>query len=713
MSSASLARESGAGALMRGIVRSVSLTSMGSAGTAASSRTIQPDESEITRSDRLPLDTVFSSPFVMSMTSATDLLVFSANGSVPGAIETLSFVAELEDHGAADAPRPESGGSASPKRAHAEDNKEDAKWVHLVPTPASLPRLAFVTWPDGRVAEVELSKDLNDLTDENEQAGQLRLALALVPVEDTERTLVLRRLLAAEARALDWHDGAIKHLEAVINIAVKSDLDLVAQKDLVVEAVELRGPSESSWRDDASSASLWADFLYQLRRRIMRPGPGDTAVLETLCAVDVNASRIKALLSVPHAITFEDGKSLINSHECSLLDSERIGALVALYQSLEKHDNALSLLEESGNSLDEVSQYLTSCVNPELHQAVYFHHLSWLAAEPERQDKLMRVIVEEIPRAAGSLTVLTETMHTLVKGAPNLIPTYVEHVVTAANLNALPTNDFDGSVAHEAIPGRAASFVQYADVLAKALLGAMIQAQRLEKWEVIAQIRPIFRSQVLNRSKAEYDIDAMLSALRACPGLDLHEELAFLHGQQGQHSLAAAELAAEKSISSSEAKKRLRGNVPAGMYHEALESLAAAYLSMADRADGRSAAAEIVATEHGHLDAARVLRDASKAAGKLKLCDAREFAVAACGTGTARLRMADMLQAVRKSEARRLKEELLVRRRQHVVVSRDRVCSKCGRPIGDSVIAAYPNGDVSHLMCHLSASESAGRNSAA
>jgi hypothetical protein len=240
--------------------------------------------------------------------------------------------------------------------------------------------------------------------------------------------------------------------------------------------------------------------------------------------------------------------------------------------------------------------------------------------------------------------------------------------------------------------------------LAKAILGAMTTAQKLGKRELIAELRPIFRSQVLHRSKDAYDIRAMLSALRGCPQLDLHEELAFLLGQQGEHTLAAAELAAEKSITASEAKKRLRRNVPPGMYQESLVSLAAAYLSMSSsvRADGAAAAAEIVASERGHLDAGQVLRDACRDGGSLKLRDVREFAVASISAATERLRMADMMQAIRKSEARRLREELLVRRRQHVVISRDRVCAKCSRLIGDSVIAAYPDGTVIHLVCHLS-----------
>jgi hypothetical protein len=434
----------------------------------------------------------------------------------------------------------------------------------------------------------------------------------------------------------------------------------------------------------------------------MRSSSADTDVLESLCMVDMNAGRVKTFLSVPHAVSLADGEALITSHDCAMSEKERVIALVALYQSLGEHDKALTLLEDSGSSVDEICEYLTAHVRAEASPDNYFRHLQWLAMDPSRHEKLMRVLIDELPHVVHSRLLLTESLNTLVHNAAHLIPTYVEHVLSATGQGAVG-EDGKGVEMRQSVRGGDSR----TDALAQALLAAMSTAEKLQKRNVVAQVRPIFRSQVLHRAKADYNTTAMLSALRDCDGLAFHEELAFLLGQQGQHNAAATELAAEESMSAAEAVKRLKQYTPKGMHGAATAALATAYLvsSTNGKAGRAAAAAEVVAGERGLLDAADVLSEATGKQDILALVDAREFAIAAISAGTERLRLAQMLRAIRKSEARRLHEEVLTRRRQHVVLTSDRVCDKCSRPIGDSVFAAYPNGNIKHLACHLSSAD--------
>lgn len=674
------------------IARSASNSSLGSTGTMVSSK--YSGETNVTRSEKLPLDAVFVSPFVLSMTSTSSLMVFAANGSVSGGLQSLTVAnCELENGDAVV--------SDVSKHLQTTGTRESDVWtdVRLLPCPGTLPLLAYVIWANGELSTVELRDSLSTLIDQYEADGDFAYALALVSAADVERTLYLRRMLATEARSREHHVDAIRHMECIVNIAMKNDMFGQSQQDLLIEATELRGASDTTWRDDPVNAALWADFLYQLRCRVMRPSPADVSVLETLCAVDISASRVKALLFVPHSIEMLDGERLIISSQCSLSEKDRMSALVALYQSVKAHDKALSLLEDFGESVNDVSEYLSSHIDPDIDPEIYFRHMDWVASDRERHEVLLRLLLSLLSRAEISSTVLEESFKCLVRGAPYLIPTYMEHVLTSLD------EERGGATDEQRLDSMASGQSRFSsNILATSLLAAMTTARELDRMDVVEEIRPMFRTHVLQRAKSEYDVKSMLTFLRNCEGLQLHEELAFLLGQRGEHSLAAAELAAEDSMTAAEALKRLKGHFPPAMHHVVASSLASAYLSLAAKGkrERAASAAEIVALEPGHLDPGKVLRDAVESGNIVSVGDAREFAIASIEASTERLRLAQILRAARKSDSRILKEQLLLHRRKHITISRDRCCAKCGRAIGEAVFAACPDGSVVHLVCHLS-----------
>ncbi len=304
----------------RRLPRTVSVSSMASVNSAATTFTAMTlvDEARAKRAEKPPAATVFASPFVLSVTDKNQLLAFAANGSVPGVVASLNL---------------------------AEEGKPIELGVKIAPCTDSL-CLAMVYWPSGRVVEINLTQELDFLINEREEHGEFRSALSLVPMDQVDRTIALRRKLAVQARNIDWHDAAIHHMQHVVNLCVAREG--VGQVDLIVEAVELRGPKGSSWESDAITATLWADFLYRLRRRIMQASPADVEIIETLCRADVSATRIKSLLAVKHSVPIEAGEAAITAGDCALHEDDRIEALVALYSSLGEHDRALVLLENSG-----------------------------------------------------------------------------------------------------------------------------------------------------------------------------------------------------------------------------------------------------------------------------------------------------------------------------------------------------------------------------
>lgn len=637
------------------------------------------DESLARRSEKPPVDTVFTSPFVLSVTGKSELVAYASNGSVPGILEELALCSEDEKH-------------------------EDG--VKIVSSRFDRV-LATAYWPSGRVVVVELVKDLEMLIEEKETSNELRLALALVPVDQVDRMIALRRLLAADARVQAWHDAAIHHLECVVNLSVKREG--IDSLDLVSEAIELRGSDDSEWRADMVTATMWADFLFRLRRRVMRPSVADVHVLETLCFADESASRVKSLLSVKHDIPLSTGEALITASECSLREEERVEALVALYTSLAEHGKALLLLEnsDSTDSFDGVVGYLFSSMRASDDPEAYFSHLKWLAHNAAEQsqgrEKLERVVFNVVRDTAESEPLLGRVFEVLVEEADDLVEKVVEKTFMASEGSGA---DERAKVhANDAAEG-ANSVAISADVLASALLTGMAKADMLDKKEVFRNLRSLFGAKVLHHPNASYHSYTLLQALQTPEkkALGLHEELAFLLGRQGRHEAAADELAAEHSLAPEEALSRLIRMLPASDRASAADSLVAAYLRVS--AQGRAMriqdAADVLKCACGTLEIEKVLLDGRCSDDSLSLTEMLPFLRAALISGSERLRMAEMLRAMRKSEVRRLREEVLSSRRRFVLIGHDRACTLCTRRIGDSVFAAYPDGSVAHLACHMS-----------
>eukprot|EP00171_Calliarthron_tuberculosum_P015239 IDg15239t1 len=334
---------------------SLSVSSMASATSVATTFTAMTivDEASASRAEKPAAVAIFASPFVLCITDKCELLAFAANGSVPGSIATLSLVEEGK--------QPEPGAGIVPC--------QDGRCV------------ALMYWPSGRVVEIHLSQDLDALIEEREAHGELRNALSLVPVDQVDRTIVLRRKLAVEARETDWHDACIHHMQHVVNLCVAKDG--VSQLDLIAETLELRGPRGSTWESDAITATLWADFLFRLRRRIMQASPADVDIIQTLCRADTSCTRVKSLLSVKHEVSLEAGEAAITAGDCELNEEDRIEALVALYSSLGEHDKALVLLENSGinRAFQIVCSFLTKSMRLAEKPDVFFKHLKWVATE--------------------------------------------------------------------------------------------------------------------------------------------------------------------------------------------------------------------------------------------------------------------------------------------------------------------------------------------
>lgn len=707
-----------------------SLASVSSTGTAATAMTLV-DEARATRAEKPPIATVFASPFVLCVTDKNELLAFAANGSIPGVVDSLKLREGQEGV-------PEVG--AKILACHGDDC------------------LAIVYWPSGRVMKVNLSLDLETLIQEREEQGELRQALALVPINQFDRTIALRRKLASEARDANWHDAAIHHMQHVVNICISREG--VNQLDLIAEAVELRGPKGTGWDSDAITATFWADFLFRLRRRIMQASSADVDILETLCRADETATRVKSLLAVKHSVPLEAGEALVAAGDSALWEGERIEALTTLYTSLGEHDKALVLLENSGLSrtFDAVCAYLAKSISAYENPDVFFQHIQWVAKETKSsergEDEFFRLLGKVIDEAAKADRLVAErslerVMQVVVEHTPHLVNKVVNRMSPPAarasghaqdleeekgdaDAPPAPTTDNTETVAAfaqdapaETAPKPNAKAVSSEDakapgeqttdgfvpteLLAIALLAGMSKADILEKRTVFEQLRALFRSRVLHRDDTDYHSEALLKALMAVQNqsMALHEELAFLLGRQGRHEAAANELAAERTLSTAEATRRLERLLPSADKSSAVQALAAAYVRVsAERRVRRvDAAAELVRREGGLVDVEKVLKDVTDVSNKLTLSEMKPFLQAALIAGNERLRLAELLRALRVSEVRRVREEVLMRRRRCVIIGHDRACSICTRRIGESVFAAYPDGSVSHLVCHMSSAK--------
>lgn len=654
------------------LVKSNSVSSLGSLASAVSHMTLL-DQSKAARSEKPPVVTIFSSPFVLTVGSENEILVYAANGSVPGVIDTVSL--NIDD----------------------ENKPSPTDRLKLLTTRYDRV-IATAYWPNGLAIAIELVDDLENLIEKKEAEKELRLALALVPSDQTNRMIALRRLLATEARAQDWHDAAIHHFQTVVNMSMRTSGS--DQIDLVADAVELRGRDDPSWHVNPIVSTMWADFLFQLRRRIMRPSAADVDVLDTLCRADESADRVKALLSVKHEIQLGMGEALIAAPDSALREEERVEALVALYTSLSEHGKALLLLENSelNNSFNGVVGYLSASMRATDNPDVYFLHLKWLAHrcrdEAQGEQKLEKVVSRVLNDEGESDGVAGRLLEVLVEEAEQLVSPTIDKMCPAwkENDEKHETTSLAGIVS--------------ADVAAVAILCGMVKADSLEKPELFDKLRSLFGSRIIHRPDASYHSYTLLQALQAAQNkaLRLHEEEAFLLGQQGRHEAAADELAAEHGLVPEEALLRLSKMLPASDKSSAAESLIAAYLRVS--AQGRAMrvrdASEVLRCGAGSMEVERLLLDGRCVDESLSLSDMRPFLETALVAGNERLRLAEVLRSLRKSEVGRMREEVLSRRRRFVVIGHDRACTLCTRRIGDAVFVAYPDGSVAHLACHMS-----------
>lgn len=664
-----------------GLVRSGSVSSIGSVHTGVTQLTYI-DQSSAPRAEKPPSVAVFSSPFVLSVASDNELVAFAANGSLPGVIDRVSLL------------QAESPSSPSQKAR-----------VKIIASRHGR-TVATAFWPNGTIISVDLCDDLEALTEQFETNNQFRLALALVPADRTDHLITLRRKLAAEARAANWHDAAIHHMQVVVNLSVRTEG--VDQVDLVSEAIELRGPKGSSWHDDLVTATLWADFLFRLRRRIMRPSQADVDVLETLCCADESAVRVKALLSVNHDISLSAGEGLITSRECVMREEERVEALVALYTSLSEHGKALLLLEntELSNSFNGVIGYLSNSMRASDDIDVYFSHLKWVAHratnEAQGRTKLNELVYSTVSDGDEDLeTIISRLMEVLVEEADDLALEIMENLapVLVGDSNKKGKGKRTGKEEESQLKVSA-------DATAAGMLAGMAKSITLQKRPVFESLRNLFNDRILHNIDASYQTYTLLQALQSprYQALGLHEEQAYLFGQQGRHEAAADELAAEKSLTADVALTRLTRMLPAADKPGAPESLVSAYLRVS--AQGRAMrirdAAELVRCAGGTIEIDKVIQESRCEDDALTLSDMWPLLKEALVSGNDRLHIAECLKAMRKNEVARMREEVLTRRRRFVIVGHDRACTLCTRRIGDSVFAAYPDGSIAHLACHMS-----------
>lgn len=678
--------------------KSSSVSSFGSVATGVShistmSHQTFKDQTRAPRAEKPPTSTVFSSPFVLSVAVKNELMAFAANGSVPGLIDQIPLVGD--------------------------DSVKDNVTAKIIVTRHG-PAVATAYWPDGKVITVELVDDLSILSEKMEVAGDLRLALALVPADHIDRMIELRRALAKEARQQDWHDAAMQHFQVVINLTMR--LEGMDHVDLVAEAIKLRGARKTSWEVDLVTTTLWADFLFRLRRRVMRPSDADVDVLETLCRADESATRVKLLLGVKHGVPLHAGEALITANECTLREEERGDALVALYTSLEEHGKALVLIENSNmvNSFDGVVSYLSTSMRAVDDTNVFFEHLKWVAhresTEAQGRVKLERLIREVILDVEGSEEVMGRLMEVLVEEVDELALRVIEEITT------LPSTETSrsGSVSIADVTSRflllpspgeqsdsdSRKELISADLASFALLSGMAKAKALQKNDLFEWFRKILNDRILHSNEACYHPLTLLGMLQTQKFriLGLHEEQAFLLGQQGRHEAAADELAAEGGLSADEALGRLQRMLPVRDKASAGEALATAYVRVS--AEGRANriidAANVVRSAAGMIEMERLLQDARCRDDDLNLKDMWPLLKEGLITSLERARLAEVVRAMRRSEVWRLREQVIRRRRRFVIVSHDRACTLCTRRIGDSVFAVYPDGTIAHLACHMS-----------
>lgn len=671
-------KDGGSSQANRKSYKSESISSFTSHATGISHRTFL-DETMANRVDRPPLSTTFSSPFVLSVTTKNEIIMFAANGSVQGVMEQTSLIDNEQT-------KPEFG-------------------VRIV-TCRHNRTLAIAYWPSGRICAIDLVEDLDTLIEQKESEQELRLALALVPADQTSRMLSLRRALAVEARSQEWHDAAIHHMQHIVNIVVKSE---GTDADLIAESVELRGSSDGSWQADDVTATLWSDFLFRLRRQIMRPSKADIDVLETLCRTDESASRVRSLVQSQHGIPLAVGENQITSKQSILRPEERIDALVALYTSLSAHEKSLTLLESSenkknNNSLDGVIRYLSTAMHPSDDPDVFFDHLKWVAREAANEaqgrPKLQKLIRKVVKEVKDSDFLLGKTLTVLVEEADGILSDVVDEIFVFASQReseaGYQTRDNNFSKREHISE----------DVIALALLEGMAKANAIEKKAVFDILRSFFRSKILYRDEATFHSYTLLQALQKpeyCT-LGLREELAYLLGRQGRLEAAADELAAEITLGPEQALARLMRMSPTSDRGSAVESLVAAYLrvSVQGRAMRIKDASNIVRSNCGTLDIEKLLLDGCCSDDALTLTQMYPYLEAALVSGSERYRLGEILRALRKSEARRMREEVLTRRRRVVVIGPDRACTLCTRRISTHVFVAYPDGSVAHYACHVS-----------
>lgn len=556
---------------------------------------------------------------------------------------------------------------------------------------------------NGEVSIIELTRSLESFVDDLEREGELAKILDLLRPRDKGRKSAILRLIAKERRSLKHHEEAVKFFERSMLIGDCS-------KETLGEAIQLRDQDhDDSWRRDGEEAKIYANFLWRIRRRLNEPSHFDNAVLESLCATDTTAGRIKLLLSGLHGVSEERGVKEISSPDCTLSREERIPALVALFHSLHEHSKVLDLWEqERGNdAVEDICDYLKAEVGQVKEETEFFKHIEWiLQTSHEYKDLVVDVILATLPEVFPPRSHIQRTLFFLCERIPEGLEGYADQLVAlygsrtdekspqqvGFGAQLLSVNDLS-------IPDDRKAF--WSGIL-KSWIAVLLTFGNSPETGLFESLRLVFDKLLYHRT-AKYDPKEIFNLIG--PDLGLTVERAYLCAIAGDYEGTAGAIIEHKHNMPAETLRQVLKLLPHHYEDVIVSHTLAAFLKEPAWSDTkRSTACSALVTKYGSsIDLAQILENLDLREGRCPtISDIQDSAATALSHASEEAKKSRMLYAFLKGEHQMIRESLFERRRSRVVVGTDDTCRVCTRRMQPFNFNVYRDGSFAHLACSRS-----------
>eukprot|EP00871_Galdieria_phlegrea_P004644 jgi/Galph1/5180/GphlegSOOS_G3815.1 len=565
----------------------------------------------------------------------------------------------------------------------------------------------YVFWST-KIFKLSLRESIQSLVKQMENENCLQLALEIAEALDTdfgrERVYSLRESLSLQALKNGNHSLALAYL---------SEMNIPTQQ--VIELREKYVPE--SWK---SYLEEWAQFLWKHYRQEMEQVKREHHLSED-SRVDIRWLKGKdeifyILLETLFMAHFGSKKliELLDQVRCHLLERQAISLLelvkepwnesekklflFSFYDAVASYEKALSTLEnliEMDNEgrtdyLNRMEKYLKKL---SLHlnsnsSNMILEHWEWYVVHGGPSENMLEIL-------ATSTIPLSSSLKFLQAHSCELLIKFLEQQLRRLE------------------QGRRVQSLQYTELLndlATAYIDNYLYAKEGETLKTSDSVsEAIQKLEDFINERRGFDPQKMLNQLPA--DAELYRERALLFGQQGKY-LEALHLFIEEGLDADAAESFVQERVPSQEHTEVWTQLIKLYLAIAaeceDEKDSELAeekrsyfvvrACEVLGRKEGvKIDTTRVIRELSN---QIDLKRILPFLLSCLSATVGRLRASKVKKSLLKSEHLLLSEQLVQKKKQKIVIGRDRNCCICSRKIGVSAVAAYSDNSIAHLLCH-------------